>query len=132
MKKPGNVFVENKKEFIASANEERNKIFRSGIDEEEQETPGLLDMILAADPLSRALNQEQEAEKRVKHIEKIGESQKFEDMAEDSIYPLITSDPKKQKEFIVKISKGKLDQVFSDDAEDNKFNLKSIIQDNYI
>ena len=50
-------------------------------------------MILAADPLSRALTQEQEAEKQVQNIAKIGESQKFEDMAEDSIYPLVTSDP---------------------------------------
>ena len=100
----GGVFDGDKKEFIAQANEERNKIMQSGLsDENKGEIPDLMKMILTADPLSKALDQEEEAYGQVQQILKKGESQKFEDMAEDSIYPLITSDPKKQKEYIVKI-----------------------------
>ena len=55
----------------------------------------------------------------------------FEDMAKDSIYPLMSNDPSIKKDFIVKINDGHLNQVF--DAQNRKNVLKSIyIQDDYM
>lgn len=44
----------------------------------------------------------------------------------DSVYPLMTSDPILGKEFTVKITDKKLDNVF-DDKNKNNFNLQSIM-----
>ena len=46
----------------------------------------------------------------------------FDDVGMDSVYPLMTSDPSKQKEFTVKITNNKLDNVF-DKKNNNNFNL---------
>ena len=55
----------------------------------------------------------------------------FEDIAKDSIYPLMSNDPSIKKDFIVKINDGHLNQVF--DSENKKNVLKSIyIQDDYM
>ena len=48
----------------------------------------------------------------------------FEDVAKDSIYPLMTNDPSIKKDFIVKINDGHLNQVF--DNNNRKNVLKSI------
>lgn len=48
----------------------------------------------------------------------------FEDMAKDSIYPLMSNDPSIKKDFIVKINDGHLNQVF--DGQNKKNVLKSI------
>ena len=55
----------------------------------------------------------------------------FDDVGMDSIYPLMTSDPDKGKEFTVKITNKKLDNVF-DHKNNNDFNLQSIMIQNYI
>ena len=49
----------------------------------------------------------------------------------DSVYPLMTSDPSKQKEFTVKITNQKLDNVFDKQNNEN-FNLQSIMIQDYI
>ena len=50
------MFKENKKEFMANVNEERNKILRLSENEEDGDIPEMMNMILTADPLSRSLN----------------------------------------------------------------------------
>lgn len=55
----------------------------------------------------------------------------YDDVGTDSHYPLMTSDPNKQKEFTVKITNKKLDQQF-DQENKNKFNLQSIMIQDYI
>jgi hypothetical protein len=55
----------------------------------------------------------------------------FDDIGMDSVYPLMTSDPEKGKEFTVKITNQKLDHVF-DTANKNNFNLQSIMIQDYI
>lgn len=56
----------------------------------------------------------------------------YDDVGMDSIYPLMTKDPQKKKEFIRKIHDQKLENVFGE-KNINNFNLQSImIQDDYI
>ena len=55
----------------------------------------------------------------------------FEDVAKDSIYPLMSNDPSIKKDFIVKINDGHLNQVF--DSNNKKNVLQSVyIQDDYM
>lgn len=55
----------------------------------------------------------------------------FEDMAQDSYYPLMTNDPAKKKEYILNITDEHLNKVFDD--KDRKQVLNSIfIQDDYM
>lgn len=55
----------------------------------------------------------------------------FTDLENDSVYPLMTSDPKKQKEYTLKITDTKLNNVFDKQNKDN-FNLQSIMIQDYI
>lgn len=72
----------------------------------------------------------------VNQIKKEEEQQiaSYQDMGLDSYYPLVTEDPKKKKEYVLKITDTHLNNVFgSGKNENSQFNLQSIIiQDNYI
>ena len=68
--------------------------------------------------------------------EEVKEEQKsspteFDDIGLDSYYPLMTQDPAIKKEYVLKITDKKLENVF--DKKEPAFNLQSIyIEDNYI
>lgn len=54
----------------------------------------------------------------------------FEDMAMDSYYPLMTTDPSIKKEYILKITDEHLNKVF--DKNNNQVQNSIIIQDDYM
>jgi hypothetical protein len=55
----------------------------------------------------------------------------FEDVVNDSHYPLMTTDPAIRKEYLVKVNDKHLNNVFSSQIDGN-VNLQSVILDNYI
>lgn len=55
----------------------------------------------------------------------------FEDVINDSHYPLMTNDPKISKDYLVKVNDKHLNNVFSSQIDGN-VNLQSVIMDNYI
>ena len=75
---------------------------------------------------SEALEEEKRKEQEfAKYMEDV------DDIGQDSYYPLMTNDPKKKKECIIKINDKQLGEVF-DTENETKFNLQSIIiSDNY-
>ena len=59
---------------------------------------------------------------------KLPSPKNFEDLASDSVYPLMTNDPSLKKDFTFKnhcINNQKLEQVF-DEKNDQNFNLNSV------
>lgn len=58
---------------------------------------------------------ESEIQSLVEHDKEAFKS--YADMAQDSFYPLVTKNPDQKKEFTLKITDNKLNQVFSDESQ---------------
>tara|TARA_B110001450_G_C17415567_1_gene397609 strand:+ start:422 stop:664 length:243 start_codon:yes stop_codon:yes gene_type:complete len=80
-----------------------------------------MNMIIDDDPM---FNRIRKADQPPPKVEK-SESQIYEDMGDDSSYPLYTKDPEKKREYTIKvgITDGKLDKVFDNTTKTNEFNL---------
>ena len=87
---------------------------------------------------------EKEGFEEVKHSEAYFEKAKedyriqqniaqYDDIGEDSVYPLMTSDPKKAREFNVKINQDHLNRVMTKDEKgDGKSIVQSVLIEDYI